>query len=148
MSDLNGCLDYYDRYSKALVKANALNKSAVFEALAGIGVTSVKVEFDGEGDSGQIHDVVAQAGEGLLELPSTPITVHSIAGHNDELRASEATLPDAIEMLCYNYLAQEHGGWENSDGAYGEFHFDVRARSIRLDFNERFTDVTSYSHDF
>jgi hypothetical protein len=148
MSDLTDFSNYNDQVSKALAKANELNKTAVFEALSGIGVTSVSVEFDGEGDSGQIHDVTVRAGEMRLELPSTPLTVHSRVGNDAEMSASETTLPDAIEMLCYDYLALEHGGWENSDGAYGEFHFDVAARSIRLDFNARFTDVTSYSHEF
>jgi hypothetical protein len=47
-----------------------------------------------------------------------------------------------------NNLNEEHGGWENSDGAYGEFRFDVGARSIHLEFNARFMDATNYSHDF
>ena len=32
--------------------------------------------------------------------------------------------------------------------AYGTFEFDVRKRTIRLDFNARFTDSTNSSHDF
>ena len=30
-----------------------------------------------------------------------------------------------------------HDGWENSDGAYGDFTFDVAERTITLDYNER-----------
>lgn len=37
---------------------------------------------------------------------------------------------------------------ENNDGAYGEFCFDARARSIHLEFNERFTSSELYTHDF
>jgi hypothetical protein len=57
------------------------------------------------------------------------------------------SLHDAIETLCYDYLSQTHGGWENNDGAYGTFEFDVQQRSIRLDFDERFTDTNHHSHD-
>jgi hypothetical protein len=58
------------------------------------------------------------------------------------------TLREAIEELCYGYLTQEHGGWENNDGAFGEFTFDVRAASIKLEFNARFTDYSTSTHKF
>ena len=41
-----------------------------------------------------------------------------------------------------------HGGWENNDGAYGEFCFDASARCIHLEFNERFTSSELFTHDF
>src|SRR5258708_1137791 len=105
MSDPSNNSTFYDQYSKALAKANERNKHAVFNALATLGVTSVAVEFDGEGDSGQIHEVTAQAGVSPSELPSAPVKIHAPAGTNNELVASEATLRDAIETLCYEYLA-------------------------------------------
>ena len=45
-------------------------------------------------------------------------------------------------------LSDTHGGWENNDGAYGEFCFDASARTIHLEFNERFTSSELYTHDF
>ena len=51
---MNDFLDFYSRYLEALAKANALNKPIVFDALAALGLTLIEVEFDGEGDSGQI----------------------------------------------------------------------------------------------
>ena len=49
------------------------------------------------------------------------------------------TLLAVVEEMAYDYLADTHRGWENDDGAYGEFCFDAAARTIHLDFNERFT---------
>jgi hypothetical protein len=49
-------------------------------------------------------------------------------------------LPEAAEELCYGYLEQEHGGWENNDGGQGEFTFNVAERRIELDFNARLSD--------
>jgi len=55
---------------------------------------------------------------------------------------------DAIEKLAYDFLEEVHDGWENEDGAYGEFIFDVGERAIRLEYNERVM-TTSYSeHEF
>jgi hypothetical protein len=39
-----------------------------------------------------------------------------------------------------------HCGWENNDGAYGDFIFDVAKRTITLDFNERYT-ASDYSQN-
>ena len=76
-----------------------------------------------------------------MPLPETPITLHQAQWDSDELGTDETTLQDAIETLCYDYLEQEHGGWMDNDGAFGEFEFDVAARTIHLEFNGRFTDV-------
>jgi hypothetical protein len=57
-------------------------------------------------------------------------------------------LPEAVEVLCYGYLEQEHDGWENNDGAYGEFCFDVHERTIALELHVRYTDTHSSDHTF
>ena len=48
------------------------------------------------------------------------------------------SLADAIEKLIFDFLGSAHDGWEDNDGAYGEFTFDVVDRTIRLDYNERY----------
>jgi hypothetical protein len=145
---MNDFLDFYGRHLKAVAKANAFNKPLVFDALAAAGLTLVEVEFDGEGDSGQIEGVYAYAGDARAELPESSLTLHQVAQNKTDPRTTTVSLHDAIETLCYDYLSQAHGGWENNDGAYGKFEFDVGSRSIRLDFNERFTDSTHHSHEF
>ena len=47
---------------------------------------------------------------------------------------------DAIETLAYDFLDKTQSGWENNEGAYGDFTFDVAARTITLDYNERRTE--------
>ncbi len=47
-----------------------VNKTAVFDALAAAGITIVIVAFDGYGDSGQIENIEAKAGDDLVALPS------------------------------------------------------------------------------
>jgi hypothetical protein len=58
------------------------------------------------------------------------------------------SVSEAIEHLVYDALSETHGGWENNEGAYGEFVFDVPAEVIRLDYNERITASENYSHTF
>ena len=55
-----------------------------------------------------------------------------------------------IELLTlvYALLEQTHSGWENNDGAYGDFAFDVENRTIRLAYNERYVNSANSSHIF
>ena len=55
---------------------------------------------------------------------------------------------DAIETLSYAFLQETHAGWENNEGGYGDFVFDVAAGTITLDYNERIETSENYSHEF
>jgi hypothetical protein len=138
----------YARHKELCAKANALNKAVLFDALAAAGITSINVEFDGEGDSGQIHDISAKAGDQEAQLPTTKITIQQLRWGQTEATPSEFTLEAAVEALCYDYLEQQHGGWENNDGAFGEFAINVTERTIDLEFYSRYTDTEKYSHSF
>jgi hypothetical protein len=138
----------YARHKELSAKANELNKTVLFDALAPAGITSIHVDFDGEGDSGQINGVSVLAGDQPAQLPTTQVTLHQLRWGETESTPSEFTLAEAIETLCYDYLEQEHGGWENNDGGYGEFIIDVAERTIELEFYSRYTDYNKFSHSF
>jgi hypothetical protein len=138
----------YQRYQQALAQANSLNKTAVFDVLAAAGITEVAVTFNGEGDSGQIEDIVAHKGEHPYALPNVSVEIQQISWGSEKLDSRKMALREAIDHLCYDVLAQEHEGWENNDGACGDFAFVVDDRRIELDFNARFTDSIHFSHSF
>ena len=138
----------YARHRELQAKANALNKPIVFDALQAAGITRVTVEFDGEGDSGQIDDILAYAGDNRIDFPSTNVKLHSTEWGQQELGTRESSLRDAVEDLCYGYLEQTHGGWQDNDGAFGQFTFDVADCRIELDFNGRYTDSWTDAHTF
>ena len=169
MNDFDTYTASYERHRQATSRANTLNKAIVLDALAAANITEVTVTFDGEGDSGQIDSITACLGEtpkalpaptedvpslpvtspaAPVPLPATPVTLHQAQWHSDELGVHDTTLQDAIETLCYDYLAQEQGGWENNEGAYGAFRFDVAARTIQLDFHARIIDAVHSYHEF
>jgi len=137
-----------ERHKANVAKVNGLNKDAVFAPLSGAAITLVQVNFDGEGDSGQIQYVGAFAGEKRVEFPAITVTLHSSDWGGEELTTREMPLREAVEELCYGYLQQEYDGWENNDGAFGEFTLDVAERSIALEFNGRFTDYVQSNHTF
>ena len=148
MSDFTSFFNQQKQYEKALAEVNAANKITLFDALIKAGVTTVTVEFDGEGDSGQIESVTACIGDKQTKLPNVPITVRHVSWNSQDTTTVDTPLPEAIKDLCYDYLSQEHGGWENNDGAFGTFSFDVAAKTIALEFNGRFTDTFTSNHNF
>jgi hypothetical protein len=124
------------------------NKDRLFDALAGVGISHVTVTFDGEGDSGQIESIAAWAGETAVDFPTVEIAYAAITWDSPEVEMRQLSLEDVVEQLSYDLLADVHDGWENNDGAYGEFCFDASACSIHLEFNERFTSSELFTHDF
>jgi len=140
----------YESYNDAPKETTQLNKTAVFDALAAAGITNITVAFDGWGDSGQIQGITALAGESKADLPKTLVTIHefSYSDHDQPIKAVEQLLSEALETLCYAYLDESHGGWEIDDGSYGDFAFDVAARTIKLEYNGRITDVLTEYEEF
>ena len=125
------------------------NKAAVFAALAGVGIATVTVTFDGCGDSGQIEDIEVTDAAGVnVPLPEETISIVAIVWGRSEPEARIMSVREAIEHLVYDALGETHGGWENNEGAYGEFVFDVPALEIRLDYNERIAATEYYAHTF
>ncbi|MGH7077777.1 MAG: DUF6878 family protein [Acetobacteraceae bacterium] len=124
------------------------NKATLFDALAQVGITSVLVRFDGEGDSGQIEEIDALCGETPAELPSDEITIAEPVWGSPEVRRVTLSVRDAIETLAFNLLEETHGGWENGDGAYGDFTFDVAELTITLACNERRMESDYSEHVF
>lgn len=123
------------------------DKTVVFDTLSAAGLVIVIVSFDGYGDSGQIESIDGRDAHGEVAVPENEVTMAS-ATWRVEVELKSMRCREAIEQLAYDLLNAIYGGWENNDGAYGEFTFDVAARSISLDYNGRYTSVESCSHEW
>lgn len=124
----------------------ARNKAIVFAALAEAGIHKVTVEYDGGGDSGQIEDLAAwNAADEKIPFPSG-VKIQLVSENRDH-PLPEQNLEETVEHLCWDYL-EIYSRWENNDGAYGTFVFDVPARTVTLDHNERSTEINTTSHEF
>ena len=124
------------------------NKTALLDALKAAGIKNVTVTFDGYGDSGQIENIEATAGAELIDLPSETIEIARAIWGSSEIERLVQPIRDAIETLAYDFLGQTQSGWGNDEGAYGDFTFDVAARTITLDYNERRMESDYSQHVF
>lgn len=113
-------------------------KTPLLGALNSIGVSMVVVEYDGEGDSGQINSVSAAAVDGTTVALTDPVPVAI-----KELWPGYGTLEAVIEALAWDALAVYHGGFENNDGGYGTLTINVTEGKFLLEHNDRFVDVHS-----
>ena len=146
--DANGFLEKDRAFTALSDTMRPANKAALFDALAAAGITSVLVHFDGSGDSGQIEDVDATAGDQPAEVPNGNIEIAQVRWGAANIEGTSLSVRDAIESLAYDFLEQTHGGWENNEGAYGEFTFDVENRTITLEYNERVMTSEYSQHAF
>lgn len=124
------------------------NKAALFKALHAAGITQVVVSFDGYGDSGQVEHIEATVDDIITSLPDDKIMLRFAVWNTPEPREETLNLRESIEAMSYDCLSETHCGWENNDGAYGEFVFRTADQTIALDFNQRYTDSEHYAHDF
>jgi hypothetical protein len=128
---------------------HAGNKEVLFDGLRLVGIAHVLVNFDGSGDGGQIESIDARNDlDASVTLPAAQITFAGIDWQSGAPTERRLTLEGAVEELVYDLLSDTHSGWQDNDGAYGEFCIDARARTIHLEFNERFTSSELYTHDF
>jgi hypothetical protein len=125
------------------------NKLALFAALSAADIHTVVVTFDGYGDSGQIDRIDRFTQDNLeVELPEAPVEIQQATFETEVIVPCTQSPREIVETMAYDFLGETHNGWQDGEGAYGEFTFAVADQSITLDYNERFTDSTSYQHEF
>jgi hypothetical protein len=153
----------------AQIKADQLKKSdrvkyhanLLFDTLAQTKVSTIEVDFEGCGDSGQIEavDYTDSKGKGIDEAYLDKVIVKGSAKTSyhkwDEKKkemvlteATEGNVREIIEEICYDKLGASHGGWEINEGSYGTFYFDVSTRKVRLEYNERIEEVRTSEESF
>lgn len=95
--------------------------------LLSAGVLRVEITYDGIGDSGQIESVQYIGRTGAEINPFGPT----------------ASLKEEIQDLFYDLLEIRFAGWENNDGAYGDFSWELSEDAMNQTHHERFTDCTT-----
>ena len=132
--------DPNDLYARALASIAQYERQAALRvtklgpqiraALRLAGVTFVRADYDGVGDSGSFEGF---AFDGV--------------GQSDLSAAIPEALRSQVEGYFYDLLEVRHGGWENNDGAYGEFIWDVERNHLAHTHHMRFTDTSTESYD-
>lgn len=113
-------------------------KALLCEALKARGITTVSIEYDGEGDSGQVNDIQAFDGKQQPVSLDQPVT---LAIHKPEEPTAYATLREALDDFAWTILGIYHDGFWNNDGGFGNIAIDTSKARVTIDHNDRITDV-------
>lgn len=100
-------------------------------ALREAGVARVRVDYDGSGDSGQIEQIGYLGADGVELNPTGTLGLPE----------------DELMDLFYDLTQVRHPGWENNDGAYGDFEWDLTTDTLHHTHNDRFTDYNTTEHE-
>jgi len=99
--------------------------------LKGAGGACVHIQYDGCGDSGQIEGIEYRGEDGK------PIDILGKVTITD----------DELMDLFYDLTQARHPGWENNDGAFGEFEWNLTGDTLTHTHNDRFTDYDTTEHE-
>ena len=86
----------YQDHARRAAEAWPANKAVLFDALARAGITSVIVNFDGYGDSGQIEQVEVRAGDATAELPAHQIEFVDPVLRRSAKKSNDRRIPSAM----------------------------------------------------
>ncbi len=136
------------RRGQQAAEALGPNKAALFDALVAAQVRTVIVTFDGYGDEGQIESIDASGDAGPVALPDVAIEIVAPTRDGSGLEGCAMPVAEAVEEIAYGLLRDAHPGWENNDGAFGTFVFEVAGRTISLEHNNRYTEIDTSAHQW
>jgi hypothetical protein len=121
-----------------------IDMTSLLIKLANLGVTGIKVAYEGAGDSGAIEWI------GYTDQPcETPEDVEDIvdAWVNPTLVDLDSSAYALIEDFANEKLLQDIEDWWNNEGGFGELCICVPSGKYMISNNIRVTHSENYQHD-
>jgi hypothetical protein len=120
-----------ERYYEEQLENVRQHLPAATHELKEAGVAAVHIEYDGCGDEGQIESI------SYLDRDGKTLDLSGTASFSEE----------RLMDIFYDLTQARHPGWENNDGAFGEFVWSLDADTLRHTHNDRFTDYETTEHE-
>ena len=100
-------------------------RAALLTELRALGMTSIEVQYEGYGDSGNVEDVVVKP---------DAITL------TEELRRR-------VEDFGWDFAYALSPGFENNEGGYGELTWSLEADKIDVSHSNRYIETNTTEHE-
>jgi hypothetical protein len=120
-----------EKYYQAQLENVRRQWPSVREKLQAIRVACVQVHYDGCGDAGQIERIEYFDAAGTAIDPTGPTGLTK----------------SQLMNLFYDLSQARHPGWENDEGALGEFVWDVNRDQLTHGHHERIIEFNCYHHE-
>jgi len=117
-------------------------KEAIKE-LHKLGVTGVRIFFEGGGDSGAIEEMYYST-DRFEDADDVRNEFHSV--HTNRLSSLSKDLEKAVEDWAYAELNKIEDWW-NNDGGNGDMYIHIPSGEFVIDVSIRYTEYNEYSHE-
>jgi hypothetical protein len=110
--------------------------------LADLGVTGIRINYEGGGDSGCIEDIMYTDKEGVLldEVQNLPWDSKNLKNLNNELA-------DNIENFAHTQILDDIEDWWNNEGGSGTLAILVPSGEYNVENNIRIVDYKEFVHE-
>lgn len=118
--------------------------------LADLGVTGIKIKYEGNGDSGAIEDVLYTTDKLSENEVDAFDTVESLEPWDSKimhLSNLDSGLASDIESFANEKILNDVEDWWNNDGGYGYMCILIPSGKYKVENNVRITEVEIYLHD-
>ena len=135
------------------IEDNKKHLKHILDQLREAGAKEVLISFDGSGDDGAIEGVYIYKEDHTRVEPTFEVSYATSSLHWEGDKRIEGvkvrTMPvsEALENFCYEVLEQTNIDWYNNDGGYGHMEITLDPVEIKLEVNERYTEVTTHSFE-
>lgn len=142
---------YEDQESKRLNPIIARRRAFIFAHMKSLGIAEIEIEYNGEGNEGQISEIQAYrypdgyTPDGSPQDVATRIvfeqepTLPVDAGDGDV----RPNFRELLEDFGWNLLNRHHDGFEINDGGFGTIAINAVTEQVKIEKNDRFTDYTT-----
>jgi len=129
---------------------NEINMIATLVKLADLGVTGIKVQYEGSGDSGAIENVVytAEKMDEDEEAAFDDINDIEVWGQDvSHLQELDSGLSSDVANFVEEQLLNDIEDWWNNDGGYGSVCILIPSGKYKIFNDIRITQIESYFHE-
>lgn len=112
--------------------------------LADLGITGIKVHYDGGGDSGAIESINYTAEP--CETPEDVDEKTESWGHENSLADLDQEAYSAIETFAHKVL-DDIEDWWNNEGGFGDLSICVPSGKYIIDNHVRYYSTEDYQHE-
>jgi hypothetical protein len=118
--------------------------------LADLGVTGIKIKYEGSGDSGCIEDVLYttdKLSENEEDAFDAVKSLEPWAKDVKDLKKLHSGLASDIENFAEEKILNDVEDWWNNEGGYGEMCILVPSGKYQVENNIRITTIEDYIHE-
>jgi hypothetical protein len=129
---------------------NEINMMATLVKLADLGVTGIKVQYEGSGDSGAIENVVytTEKMDQDEEAAFDDINDIEVWGQDvSHLQELDSGLSSDIANFVEEQLLNDIEDWWNNEGGYGSVCILIPSGKYKIYNDIRITQIESYFHE-